>query len=132
MSCEHLIDPRRRGQREALRVLVSTRASAVVARTRAINHLKALIVSAPESLRAELRGMTSDNQISYCAALRPRPSRDLEHRTTVRVLRSTALRILALRQEANDLEAEIEPLVAVMHPQLLALPGVDRSAPHRI
>lgn len=31
LSCEHLIDPRRRGQREALRVLVSTRASAVVA-----------------------------------------------------------------------------------------------------
>ncbi len=124
MSCEHLIDPRRRGQREALRVLVSTRASAVVARTRAINHLKALIVSAPETLRAELRGMTSDNQITYCAALRPRPSRDLEHRTTVRVLRSTALRILALRQEANDLEAEIEPLVALMQPQLLTLPGV--------
>ncbi len=124
LSCEHLIDPRRRGQREALRVLVSTRASAVVARTRAINHLKALIVSAPETLRAELRGMTSDNQITYCAALRPRPSRDLEHRTTVRVLRSTALRILALRQEANDLEAEIEPLVALMQPQLLTLPGV--------
>jgi hypothetical protein len=124
VSCEHVVDPRRRGRREALRVLVSTRASAVVARTRAINHLKALIVSAPESLRAELRGMTSDNQISYCAALRPRPSRDLEHRTTVRVLRSTALRILALRQEANDLEAEIEPLVAVMHPQLLTLTGV--------
>lgn len=28
LSCEHLTDPRRRGQREALRVLVSTRASA--------------------------------------------------------------------------------------------------------
>ncbi len=124
LSCEHLIDPRRRGQREALRVLVSTRASAVVARTRAINHLKALIVSAPEALRAELRGMTSGNQITYCASLRPRPSRDLEHRTTVRVLRSTALRILVLRQEANDLEAEIEPLVAAMQPQLLALTGV--------
>ena len=37
LRCEHLVDPRRRGQREALRVLVSTRASAVVARTRAIN-----------------------------------------------------------------------------------------------
>jgi transposase len=40
------------------------------------------------------------------------------------VLRSTALRILVLRQEANDLEAEIEPLVAAMQPQLLALNGV--------
>ena len=81
-------------------------------------------MSAPEALRAELRGMTSDNQITYCASLRPRSSRDLEHRTTVRVLCSTALRILVLRQEANDLEAEIEPLVAAMQPQLLALTGV--------
>ena len=31
---------------------------------------------------------------------------------------------MALRQEANDLEAEIEPLVALMQPQLLTLPGV--------
>ena len=47
---KHLIHPRSRGRREALRVLMSTRASAVVARTRAIHHLKALIVAAPEDL----------------------------------------------------------------------------------
>ena len=106
LSSEHLIHPRSRGQREALRVLMSTRASAVVARTRAINHLKALIVSAPEDLRAQLRHMTSDAQITYCAALRTRPTRDLEHRTTTRVLKCTAQRVLALRAEANELEAE--------------------------
>jgi transposase len=124
LSRDHLSMPRSRGNREALRVLMSTRASAVTARTRAINHLKALIVSAPEELRAELRGKTSDAQITYCAALRPRPSRNLEHRATVRVLRSTAQRILMLRQEADELEAEIQPLVTAMQPQLLALPGV--------
>lgn len=97
---------------------------AVTARTWAINHLKALIVSAPEELPAELRGKTSDAQITYCAALRPRPSRDLEHRATVRVLRSTTQRILMLRQEADELEAEIQPLVTAMQPQLLDLPGV--------
>jgi transposase len=56
--------------------------------------------------------------------LRPRPSRDLEHRTTVRVLKSTAQRILILRHEADELEAEIQPLVTAMRPQLLTLPGV--------
>ena len=106
LCSEHLIHPRSRGEREALRVLMSTRASAVAARTRAINHLKALIVSAPEDLRAPLRTMTSNTQISYCAALRTRPSRDLEHRTTTRVLKCTAQRVLALRAEANELEAE--------------------------
>lgn len=124
LTSEHLIHPRRRGEREALRVLMSTRASAVVARTRAINHLKALIVSAPDDLRAELRSMTSDAQITYCAALRARPTRDLEHRTTARVLKCTADRVLALRVEANELEAEINQLVTTMAPALLALAGV--------
>jgi transposase len=116
--------PRSRGEREALRVLISTRASAVTARTRAINHLRALIVSAPEELRAELRGKTSDTQISYCAALRPRPSRDIEHRMTARALQSTAQRILTLRREVDELEAEIQPLVTAIRPDLLGLPGV--------
>lgn len=124
LSCEHLIQPRQRGQREALRVLMSTRASAIVARTRAINHLKALIVSAPEDLRAELRHLTSDAQILYCAALRPRPTRDLEHRSTIRVLKCTAQRIQALRAEAHELETDIQQLVTTMAPKLLTLPGV--------
>ncbi len=104
LSSDRLIEPRSRGQREALRVLISTRASAVSARTAAINHLKALIGSAPESLRAELRGKTSDAQISYCAKLRDRPAQGLEHRATIRAMRSTAHRIQALKAEANELE----------------------------
>ena len=68
--------------------------------------------------------MTSDAQIIYCAALRIRPTRDLEYRTTTRVLRCTATRILALRAEANELETDINQLVTTMAPQLLALPGV--------
>ncbi len=124
LSTEHLIAPRGRGHREALRVLMSTRASAVTARTRAINHLKALIVSAPETLRAEFRGKTSAAQISYASKLRPRPAQDIEHRMTLRVLRCTAERIVALRAEADDLEREISQLVIAIKPQLLDLPGV--------
>jgi transposase len=103
---------------------MSTRSSAVTARTRAANHLKALIVSAPETLRAELRGKTSDAQISYCTKLRSRPSQSTGHRMTVTALRSTAARILTLRAEADDLEREITQLVTSIRPQLLALPGV--------
>ncbi|MGP3633613.1 IS110 family transposase [Streptomyces sp. 24-1644] len=57
LATEHLIHPRRRGEREALRVLLATRQSAVLASTAAINLLKALIISAPDELRVELRGM---------------------------------------------------------------------------
>ncbi|WP_410575773.1 IS110 family transposase [Amycolatopsis sp. cmx-4-61] len=124
LSSDRLIEPRSRGQREALRVLLSTRAGAVSARTAAINHLKALIVSAPENLRAELRGQTSDTQIGYCAKLRDRPAQDLEHRSTIRAMRSTAHRIQALKTEANELERDIARLVDEVHPELAQLPGV--------
>jgi transposase len=52
----HMAMPRRRGEREALRALLTTRRSATLARVAAIGQLKALIVGAPEELRAELRG----------------------------------------------------------------------------
>ena len=51
---------------------------------------EALIVGAPEELRGELRGTTTSVQITRCAGLRDRPARPLEHRMTVRVLRTTA------------------------------------------
>ncbi|WP_252826748.1 IS110 family RNA-guided transposase [Actinoallomurus soli] len=124
LTAEHLIHPRRRGEREALRVLPTTRQGAVTSCTAAINHLKALIVSAPEDLRAELRGKGRMAAISYCARLRDRPAQTIEHRMTVRALRTTALRIQALRAEADDLEAEIVLLVEAMAPELLRLPGV--------
>lgn len=50
---EHLIQPRLRGEHEALRVLLATRHGAVLASTAAINQLKALIVSGPDDLRLE-------------------------------------------------------------------------------
>ena len=57
--------PRRRGEREALRALLTTRRSATTARVAAVGQLKALIVGAPEELRAELRGRST--------AVRPAP-----------------------------------------------------------
>src|SRR6266508_2058735 len=50
---EHLASPRRRGQREALRVLLTTRRCATLARVAAIGQLNALIVGAPQELRAD-------------------------------------------------------------------------------
>jgi transposase len=104
--------PRRRGDREALRVLLATRHSACIAKVGAINQLKALIVGAPEALRAELRGLATKQQIARCAALWDRPARSLEHRMTVRALVSTARRIQLLAAETVELRAEIDRLVA--------------------
>jgi hypothetical protein len=57
LTHDHPLAPRRRGDREALRVLLATRHGACVAKVCAINQLKVLIVGAPEELRAELRGL---------------------------------------------------------------------------
>jgi transposase len=47
------------GQVEMIRALRATRRSAVKARTQAANQMKALLVSAPEELRAQLRDLST-------------------------------------------------------------------------
>ncbi len=124
LSREHLAQPRQRGDREAMRVLLTTRAGTVVARTKAICQLKALIVGAPESLREQLRRGTTDQQLDRCARLRTLPAHSVEHRCTVRALRTCARQALFLEAQAADLETELEQLVTAAAPQLLKLPGV--------
>jgi transposase len=84
--------------------------------TGAIDQLKALIVGAPEELRAELRRYGTSSQVEYCAVLRDRPTWSLEHRMTVRALRCTAQRIQLLTAEASQLEGEIDRLVGAVAP----------------
>jgi len=121
---EHLAQPRARGDREAIRVLLITRRGAIRARTKAINHLKALIVTAREELRHQLRNTPTDELVYRCSRLRTLPAHSAEHRATVIALRHTARRILALEAEANDLESELEDLVKQTVPQLLDEIGV--------
>ena len=124
LSREHLAAPRIRGDREALRVLLTARQGAVVGRTKAIGQLKAMIVTAPQCLRDQLRRGTTDEQLERCARLRTLPSQSVEHRATVRAIRGTARRALFLEAEAAEHETELEQLVMAICPQLLDLPGV--------
>src|SRR4029450_10782441 len=113
---DHLATPRRRREREALRVLLTTRRCATRARVAATGQLKALIVGAPEELRAELRGRSTTGQIRHCASLRARPTRSLEHQAPARALRATAQRIQFLQAEADQLQAELAALVGAVAP----------------
>jgi transposase len=124
LSRQHLAAPRSRGDREAMRVLLAARHGAVIARTKAIGQLKALIVNAPEALRDQLRRGTTDDQLDRCARLRTLPSHSIEHRATIRAIRATARRALFLEAEAAEHETELEQLVVAACPQLLDLPGV--------
>jgi transposase len=124
LSRKHLAQPRRRGDREALRVLLATREGAIGARTKAIGQLKALIVNAPEQLRQHFRKLTTDEQLARCARLRTSPTQANEHRATIIALRSCARRALSLEAEAADLESQLELLVRGLTPVLLTEPGV--------
>jgi transposase len=124
LSRRHLAQPRRRGKREAIRVMLTTRESAVLSRTRSICHLKATVVSAPEGLRNALRKLSTDDLLLRASRLRTNTAQSAEHRATVMALRACARRALALEAEANDLESQIELLVKQLAPQLLAEPGV--------
>lgn len=117
-------DPRCRGQREAIRVLLATRAQAVDFRTRAISALHALVVSAPETLRERLRGLPLGQLLHTCAALRGSTRQSAEEFATVMAMRATARRALACEREAAELEGQVEQLVRQVAPGLLALVGV--------
>jgi transposase len=132
LAREHLAQPRRRGEREALRVLLAAREGAIRARTQAIGLVKAFIIGAPQGLRDQLRGGSTDEQLVRAARLRTSASQSTEHRATVCALRATARRALELAAEAADHETQIELLVAQLAPALLAEPGVGAVTAARI
>jgi hypothetical protein len=105
-------------------VLHITRAAIVAAGADARRQLKALIITAPEPLRDRLRGRPWRQQVHACAELVAAPGDPVEHRATVQALALTAQRVLAARQDAHRLEAELRQLVTVMAPALLTKPGI--------
>jgi transposase len=124
LTREYLAQPRRRGLREALRVLVRTRTTAVRAKSVAICHLKSLIVTAPGSLRDQLRTVSDVKLAPKCARLRTTLNQSVEHRATIMAIRSTARRILWLEAEAEDHASDIELLIKQIAPRLLEEVGV--------
>jgi transposase len=120
----HLAQPRAGGQRAALGVLVAARRSAVDASTCAQRQLHALVVAAPERLRARLRGHSTRQLVTACTRLRGHPSWEPECRTTAMVLRALARRVLELDAEARTHQQAITAIVGGWRPDLLAEFGV--------
>ena len=117
-------EPRCRGEREAIRVLLTTRAQAIEFRTRAIAALHALVVSAPDGLRERLRSLSLAELLHTCAQLRGSSRQEAEQFATVTALRATARRALACQHEAAELETQIAALVRKVAPTLLDEVGI--------
>jgi transposase len=115
--------PRSGERREALRLLLVARRSAVDVRREALTQLRAVIVTAPEPIRNELRRLPEGKLLDRCSRLR-RSSAAADEATTRLVLRSLARRIQAATSEADQLEREILAHVCALAPALLDEPGV--------
>ena len=115
----------RSGAVEALRVLRTTRKTAVRSKRAALQQLHNTIVAGPDELRAQYRGRTRMALIRELSASRPDRIgfRDQEVATRI-ALKSIARRIIALSDEISELDDMIQPLVAELAPTLLVLPGV--------
>jgi transposase len=112
---------------EMLRCLRVARSTAVKARTQAINALKALVVTAPEDLREQLRGLSATRLIRAAANLEP-GKLDTPAAATKLALRTLAQRHQALSAEVKTLDRELRRLVAAAAPGLLELVGVGSES----
>ena len=113
----------REGQVEMIRVLRVARRGALKARVAAAEQLHGVLDSAPEELRQPLLGLKTKALVGFCAAMRPGPL------TSPTAATKTALRILArrwqqLQTELDQLDSQLQELVAAAAPTLVALPGI--------
>ncbi len=112
------------GHREAIRVHTVARAGAVRSRTAAINELKALVVTAPDGLRSELRGFRTPALVKKCAGFRDIPRRPVAERCLRNTMRALARRISYLSDEIASHDAAIKALIDEAAPQLVSQPGI--------
>lgn len=119
------IPKQRDGRVEALRNLRIARRSAIAHRADTQRQIKTLVVTAPDDLRARLRALSVKELIAACVNLRPDRADAATPATAAKIaLRSLARRHQQLTTEIADLDELLEPLVAAINPELLAVNGV--------
>jgi transposase len=120
-----LAQPKTGPQRAALQMRLTARRAAVEAAGTAQRQLLAMVITAPEPVRARFRGQSTRGVIAIAARLRPGASSgDIEHLTALTVLHELARRIGFLETEALGHEQAIRAIVRSWRPDLLELTGV--------
>ncbi len=117
----------RDGNVESMRVLRVARFSARKGRTQALNQMRGLISTAPESIRSELRGLNVFRLLERASAYRPGAKRDVASLTKF-TLRMLARRAITLQEEIAEIDAILKPLVIETAPQLVDALGVGTDA----
>ena len=86
--------------------------------------LRALVITAPESVRARFRGHNTRTMIDLAGRMRPGSAAGVEVFTVLSTLRALARRIRALQTEAAEHERAIRQIVSSWRPDLLEVRGV--------
>ena len=117
----------RDGNVESMRVLRVARTSARKGRAQALNQIRGLISTAPEPIRAELRGLNVFHLLERAATYRPGAKRDVVSLTKF-TLRMLARRAIILGEEISEIDAILKPLVIETAPRLVGTLGVGTDA----
>jgi transposase len=118
----------REGQVEMIRVLRVARRGTLKARVAAAEQLHGVLSSAPEELRQPLLGLKTKALVGICAAMRPGPltSPTAATKTTLRTL---ARRWQQLQAELDQLDCQLQALVAAAAPPWSLCPGSGSTPP---
>jgi transposase len=108
---------------EMIRMLKGTKDSAMKARTQAVNQMKAVVVTAPVELRAELRHMNTSQLVARCARWN-NGYLETPKSAARYALRSLARRHAQLSQEIEAIDAELTRLTAKFAPELIESVGI--------
>jgi transposase len=111
------------GAVEALRLLKMVHRSAHKARTQALLQIRDLIITAPDELRDQLRGLRRRELLTVCATFRPAERDDLSAITKLS-LRALARRIAELDAELTDLDQRRRRITGALAPALVAAHGI--------
>ena len=112
------------GPVEALRSLKVLQRSATKARTQALNQLRALLVTAPDELRARLRDLTQRELLQTCAGFRVAADDDSLAAITRFAMRELAQRALYLDDRLNEVKLRLKRITERIAPALTQLKGV--------
>lgn len=112
---------------EALRNLRVARADAISHRAQTITKMKAIITTAPDTLRDAFKGLNTPMVLHKAAGLHPNPAAAAAGNVTDAVkiaLRSLARTHRHLTEQIDELDVLITALVTVICPKLLEIKGI--------
>lgn len=108
---------------ESLRFLFTARAQLVRTMTALSNSITSMLVTAPDTVRAKYRGMTTQALITRLAACRPDEQVDTPGTAALQAMRQLARARLDASSKADDLEEQMRELLNAHYPQILAIYG---------